>query len=142
MLTLQIVIDTNVLVSALRSLGGASYRLLSLIDVGRFEINVSVPLVFEYEEVCKRRPGPVSLDAQIVDNILDYICQMANRHRIYYLWRPFLIDPRDDMVLEVAVAGRCDVIVTHNLTVFRGADQFGIRVLTPRDFLREIGELP
>jgi putative PIN family toxin of toxin-antitoxin system len=138
----QIVIDTNVLVSALRSQRGPSYRLFTLVDAGKFEINVSVALVLEYEEVCERLPGAVPVTEQTVDNVIDYICGVANRHKIHYRWRPFLNDAEDDMVLEVAVVASADVIVTYNVADFRGVDQFGIRVLTPREFLREIGDLP
>jgi predicted nucleic acid-binding protein len=61
-------------------------------------------------------------------------------HKIYYLWRPFLRDPKDDMVLELAVSSDSRTIITHNHRDFRGAEQVGLRVLTPREFLREIGE--
>jgi len=63
------------------------------------------------------------------------------RHKIHYLWRPFLPDPKDDMVLEIAVAGQCEYIVTYNEKDFRGAAQFGVKVVTPQAFLEEIGEL-
>jgi predicted nucleic acid-binding protein len=113
-----------------------------LIGTGKFEVNLSVPLFLEYEDVCKRLVGEIPLTEPDIDAILDYFCQVAVRRPIYYLWRPFLRDPKDDMVLELAVAGGCDCIVTYNLRDFQGADQFGIRVLTPKEFLHEIGELP
>ena len=67
---------------------------------------------------------------------------MAHRHKVYYLWRPFLRDSKDDMVLELAVSAVCEIIVTYNHDDFKGVEQFGIRVLTAQEFLREIGELP
>jgi putative PIN family toxin of toxin-antitoxin system len=137
----QVVIDTNVLISALRSLRGASYRLFSLISSGRFEIYLSVPLVLEYEEVSKRQLGPIPLTPADIDDLVNYLCRVANKHAVFYAWRPFLADPEDDMVLELAVTARCDVIVTYNTTDFRGVEQFGIRALTPLEFLREIGEV-
>jgi len=76
------------------------------------------------------------------DDTIGYLCSIALRHRIHYLWRPVLPDPKDDMVLEVAVAGRCESIVTFNERDFRGTERFGIRVITPLAFLREIGEIP
>jgi putative PIN family toxin of toxin-antitoxin system len=136
----RIVIDTNVFIAALRSRRGASYRLLMLIDRGKFEVNVSVPLVLEYESVAKRFVGEISLTARDIDNILDYICAAARRRKIFYLWRPFLKDPKDDMVLEVAVAASCDFIVTFNKDDFQGVEQFGIELRTPKEFLQEIGE--
>jgi predicted nucleic acid-binding protein len=58
---------------------------------------------------------------------------------IYYLWRPHLSDPRDDMVLELAVSAKCDFIVTFNQSDFSGADVFGVRILTPKELLQKIG---
>lgn len=140
---LQIVIDTNVFVAALRSQYGASYKLFSRLESGKFEINLSVPLVIEYEAAGKRLTGKkTGLTASDIDNILDYVCSVAHRRRIHYLWRPFLSDPKDDMVLELAVTAGCEIIVTYNKNDFAGAEQFGIHVMTAQEFLREIGELP
>lgn len=113
-----------------------------LIGSGKFEINVSVPLVLEYEDVAKRLIGTISLTESNIDDIIDYICAVANRKKVFYLWRPFLKDPKDDMVLELAVAANCEFIVTYNIDDFRGVERFGLRVVTPKEFLREIGELP
>lgn len=138
---IQIVIDTNVLVAALRSKRGASYHLLSLLGDRRFEINVSVPLVLEYEKAARgliRRGG---LSARDIDDILDYICAVSHHRNIFYLWRPFLRDPKDDMVLELAVVAQCDFIITYNKRDFRGIQQFGIEALGPKEFLEKIGEL-
>ena len=135
-----IVLDTNVIVSALRSRRGASYRLLTLIGRGKFDLNVSVPLGLEYEDAAKRLIGEIALTAEDIDNILDYICAVANHYDIFFLWRPLLKDNKDDMVLELAVASGCDVIVTYNRRDFVGVELFGIRVVTPREFLAEIGE--
>jgi putative PIN family toxin of toxin-antitoxin system len=137
----QVVLDTNVVVSALRSKRGASHRLLWLIDSDKFEINLSVPLALEYEDAAKRLLDKVNLSEQDIDDILDYLLACANRHQIHYLWRPLLRDPKDDMILELAVAAGCDAIVTFNVRDFAGAEQFGIRILTPQMFLQEIGEL-
>lgn len=141
---IQIVIDTNVFVSALRSQRGASFRLLSLLGTSeRFEINISVPLLLEYEDVAKRQRNESGLTDQDVEDILDYICSVANQRQVFFLWRPFLKDPKDDMVLELAVEAQCDCIVTFNQRDFAGVErQFGIRTPGPREFLQEIGELP
>jgi putative PIN family toxin of toxin-antitoxin system len=138
----QVVINASALVSALRSRRGASHLLLTLVDSGRFEVNLSVPLFLEYQEVSKRLVGEIPLSEQDTDDILDYLCQVANRWPVFDLWRPFLRDPADDMVLEVAVAAKCEYIVTYNRRDFQGAEQFGIRVRTPKEFLQEIGVLP
>jgi putative PIN family toxin of toxin-antitoxin system len=138
----QIVIDTNVFIAALRSSRGASYKLLTLIDSGKFEANISIPLILEYEEVAKRLVGPIALSENDIDNILDYICKVAGRWKVFYLWRPFLKDPKDDMILELAITAECNFIVTYNKSDFKGVEQFGIRAVTAKEFLQEIGELP
>jgi putative PIN family toxin of toxin-antitoxin system len=135
-----VVLDTNVMVVALRSRRGASYQLLSLLGEGRFEIAVSVPLVLEYEDVLTRRDleGPYS--RQDIEDLLDFLCQVAHRQRIFFLWRPCLPDPKDDMVLELAVAAGCEAIVTFNARDFVGAERLGIRIDTPGSFLRILKE--
>jgi putative PIN family toxin of toxin-antitoxin system len=138
----HVVIDTNVLVVALRSERGASYKLLTLVESEKFSIHFSVPLVLEYEDVAKRLLEDIPLTEQDIDDILDYLCTVAQRQQVFYLWRPFLKDPKDDMVLELAVAANCDFIVTYNKRDFRGAKRFGLHVVTPKEFLEEIGELP
>jgi putative PIN family toxin of toxin-antitoxin system len=134
----RIVIDTNVFVAALRSRRGRSNRLVGLVSAERFETIISVPLILEYEDAALRLPDTLSYTAAEIREILDYICSVAVATPIYYLWRPFLPDPKDDMVLEAAVAGGCDTIVTFNASDFRGIGQFGLRSMTPRDFLEEL----
>lgn len=137
----QIVADTNVFVTALRSKFGASYKLLSLISSEKFQLNLSVPMALEYEAVAKRLADEIGLSEQAVDDILDYVISRSNRWEIYYLWRPQLNDPSDDMVLELAVTANCNYILTYNISDFRGVDKFGIEVMTPKAFLQMIGEI-
>lgn len=138
----QVVIDTNIFFAALYSQRGASYKLLSLIDSGKFGSHISVPLILEYEDVAKRNLDQINPSAQEVDDIIDYICMVANRQKIYYLWRPFLKDSKDEMVLELAVAAGCDFIITFNQRDFQGVkEEFGIGVITPKEFLQKIGEI-
>ncbi len=134
--------DTNVLVAGLRSRKGASFRLLSIVDSGKFKLAISVPLVLEYEAAAKKHLRASGLSASDVDAVIDYICAVAGHHKIYYLWRPFLPDPRDDMVLEVAVVSNATAIVTCNGADFKGIEELGLRAITPRDFLSEIREIP
>lgn len=141
-MTSRIVMDTNVLVSALRSRTGASFRLLSRIDGGKFSVCISVPLVLEYEAATKRMSKAIGLTYSDIDDVLDYICLVADRYKVYYLWRPLLRDPRDDMVLELAVASNADAIITCNKADFKGSEQFGVRIASPKEFLQQIGELP
>lgn len=137
----QIVLDTNVIVSALRSLKGASYKLVMLVGRANFEINLSVPVLLEYEDVTKRLLGQIPLTEQEIDDILDYLCGLANQRDVFYLWRPFLRDPKDDMILELAVSAQCEVIVSYNQKDFVGVEQFGIKLMSPKEFLASIGEL-
>jgi predicted nucleic acid-binding protein len=138
----RIVLDTNVLYAALRSSTGASYRLVRLVGTGRFEIVLSVPLVLEYEAAISTLVSSGPLTGSDVTAVLDYVCAVARHQDIFFLWRPFLRDPGDDLVLEVAVAGSCDHIVTFNLRDFKGIEQFGVTCLTPINFLRRIGDFP
>jgi putative PIN family toxin of toxin-antitoxin system len=135
-----IVLDTNVLVAALRSRRGSSYRLLSLVDAGFFEINVSVPLVLEYEDVLSR--PELRLSPEDARDAVDYLCTIGNRHQIHFLWRPYLDDPKDDMVLELAVTAGCRYIVTFNERDFRDIERFGLQAIRPIEFLRIIGVVP
>jgi len=105
----QIVIDTNVFVSSLRSQYGASYKLFMFLGTGKYEANISVPLALEYEETAKRLIGEIALTVSEIDDILDYIYSVAKCRKIFYLWRPFLKDPEDDMLLELAVSAECDI---------------------------------
>jgi putative PIN family toxin of toxin-antitoxin system len=135
----SVVLDTNVLVSALRSQLGASYKLLLLVGGDRFDIAVSVPLVLEYEEVARRQARRMGLTYDDIDVILDYVCTAADRRHIFFLWRPFLPDPSDDMVLELAVEAGCKYIVTFNVRHFKRVEQFGVSVITPGEFLKLLG---
>jgi putative PIN family toxin of toxin-antitoxin system len=136
-----VVLDTNVLVAAVRSRRGASFQLLSLIGTGAFEIAVSVPLVLEYEDALIRHLAATDLSEDDVRDIIDYMCSVAVRQEVFYLWRPVLKDPGDDLVLELAIAANCDAIVTHNIRDFAGLSRFGLRLLTPGEFLQELGGL-
>jgi predicted nucleic acid-binding protein len=97
-------------------------------------------LVLEYEEVLLRRVGEAFRTEESVRDVLNYLCSVGKRQPIFFRWRPTLDDPSDEMVLELAVAAGCDAIVTHNRRHFRGVQMFGIRVLSPADLLREIGD--
>lgn len=137
----QIVADTNVFVTALRSQFGASYKLLSLIDKDVYELNLSVPLALEYEAVAKRMLDEIALSEKEIDDILDFVVSKSNHWQIFYLWRPQLKDPGDDMILELAVTASCNYIITYNVKDFKGIENFGIQAITPKDFLELIGEL-
>jgi len=139
----SIVLDTNVLVAAVRSNRGASFRLLSLLGTGKFTTCISVPLLLEYEDALLTHVERSPLEVSDVGVLLDYVCAISRHVEIYFLWRPFVKDPKDDMVLEVAVTGGCDAIITFNDRDFAEVgDRFGIEIATPVEFLKRIGEAP
>jgi putative PIN family toxin of toxin-antitoxin system len=134
-----VVFDTNVLVAAVRSRRGASFQILSRVGTVDFEIAVSVPLVLEYEDALLRQTRRSGLRAADVRDLVDYLCSVARQQDIFFLWRPLLRDPNDDMVAEVAVAAGCEAIITHNRRDFAGAEKLNLRVLSPAEFLKQIG---
>ena len=133
----NIVIDTNVLLSALYSNRGASYKLLSIIDSDKFVVNISTTLIYEYEEILKKKS---KLEFKYIDSILNYICKIGKKNKIFYLWRPKLKDVDDDFLLELAVKSD-SIIVTLNKKDFKPAKQFNLKVMTPKEFLQYIGEI-
>ena len=135
----RIVLDTNVLVSGLRSSRGASYRLLQSVGVVDFEIALSIPLVLEYEDVLRRESEGLGLSHDDVERLMRYLCSVAHLQEIHFLWRPLLRDPKDDHVLELAVGAGCGLIVTHNIRDFAESVTFGIEAIRPGEFLRRIG---
>lgn len=132
-------LDTNVLVAGLRSKKGAAFKLLSLVGKGDFEICLSVPVVLEYEEVLLDQLEELHFTESDVRDLLNYFCSVGKHQEIYFLWRPYLRDTKDDLVLEAAVAGNCDAIITYNRRDFAGAEKFGVQILTPGEFLKRIG---
>lgn len=135
----DIVLDTNVLVSALKSKKGVSFKLLTKVGKNIFNTHISVPLIFEYEDVLKREIHNSRLTQKEIDDIIDYICSVSEEHELYYLWRPCLNDPKDEMILELAVTANCEYIVTHNIKDYKNVKGFNVRAITPSEFLKLIG---
>ena len=126
------------LIDGLRFRRGASFALLRLLEARAFEISVSVPLVLEYEAVGRRNARELGLTHTDIDVVVDYLCEVAHERQIFSLWRPSLWDPKDDMVLEVAVEAECDYVVTFNLRDVAGIEQFGLRAIPPAQFLDQL----
>lgn len=137
----DIVLDTNVIIAALRSKRGASNKLLSLVGTQKFEIHDSVALILEYEDVIQRHRTELGLSLDNVSDFIDALCSMTHHHKIYFLWRPTLSDVGDELVLELAITAGCEYIVTHNISDFKGVDKFGIQAITPKEFLKIIREV-
>lgn len=137
---MRFVLDTNVLVAALRSPFGASYALVSALPVAGWELVLSVPVYVEYQDVLLR-PGivPPTYTPQDIISVCRFLASIAHAQDIYFLWPSFLPDPKDDMLLELAVAAGATHIVTHNVRHFHSAEGFGVRALAPAAFLRSVG---
>jgi putative PIN family toxin of toxin-antitoxin system len=135
---LRIILDTNVLYSGLYSSKGASFKVLRAIGDGKLRSVLSTALLFEYEDVLKRNQEILNLSNQEIEKILDNLCLLSDHQKIYFLWRPRLSDPQDDHLLELAVASGVNLVVTHNISDFKGSDKFGVRPITPKELLEEI----
>lgn len=96
----------------------------------------------EYRDVLSREDLNLAVSEADIEALIEFHCAVAEKHQIFFLWRPYLADPKDDMVLELAVTARCDSVVTYNDRDFVGIEKFGIRAITPATFLQEIGVLP
>ncbi len=139
---MRVVFDTNVLAAALRSKNGASFALISMLPSPKFELAVSIPLYLEYLDVLMRpevKPSNIS-NADVlgfIRKMLDY----SHKQSIYFRWRPWLKDPNDDMILELAIASQSSYIVTFNLKDFQNIELFGIEAISPSDFLEIVRKL-
>ena len=133
---MKIVVDTSVLVAAARSRQGASFALVSSLPNARFEIALSVSLYTEWQAVLTRpEHRPPGLQVEDVLAYLRYLASIAHLQDIHYLWRPFLRDPDDDMVLECAVASGSQYLVTHNVRDFMRIAELGVSPITPAAFM-------
>lgn len=135
---MKVVLDTDVMVAALRSATGASRRILLAGIDRRISLLLSTTLLFEYEDVLKRENhlDAAGATAGDVDVILDMMASKAELVEMHYLWRPQLSDAADEMVLETAVNGGADFLVTFNARDFGAVpSKFGITVVLPRDLI-------
>jgi putative PIN family toxin of toxin-antitoxin system len=135
------VLDTSVIVAALRSRSGASNAVLEHVARGQLHPLVSTALFLEYEEVVKRPDVRLAtgMSEEDVDGFLAALASAAEAVDVNFRWRPQLSDPKDELVLETAINGEADALVTHNLRDFEPVTRlFGLRVLLPRDVLKEL----
>jgi putative PIN family toxin of toxin-antitoxin system len=134
------VLDTNILIHARRSRDGASNALLRAAEHRTFIILGSVPLFFEYEAVLTRpeQLAATGLTNELALEFLDHLAGLVAPVKLHYLWRPQLSDVADEMVLETAINGRADVIVTFNRRHFGPAAKFGIGLASPGEVWKRI----
>ena len=139
---MNIVLDTNIIVAGLKSRNGASFQVLSAMQNQRFTLILSVPLLFEYEAVLKRgKLAPAIQNNADADLFLDRLAAIGRPVTLYFTWRPVLPDPADDMVLETAISGQAEAIVTFNRKDFKEATRrFDIPIISPATFLQTLKE--
>ena len=135
-------LDTDVVVAAMRSPTGGSAELLRRIDAGRAAMLLTVALALEYEAICtlaehRLAAGLSALEAGVY---VDGLIGLAEPVRSFFRWRPQLSDPGDELVLEAAVNGQADAIVTFNESHLREARKFGIAVVRPAEALRRMNK--
>jgi len=130
---MRIVLDTDVVVAGLRSHRGASRAWLRAALRREVEILLSVPLVLQYEEVLLRPEILAAIDGtpKRVGQFLDVLCAVGRPVEIFFLWRPTLRDPDDEMVLEAAMHGRADRLLTFNLRDFVAGKRLGVSIERP-----------
>ncbi len=137
---IQVVIDTNVVLSAMRSRKGASFALIRTMESGVWQPNISATLLLEYEAVLYRHAHAAVVPTQVCDAVIGAFAALGRWNPIYFRWRSFLADPADDFLLELALASAAEFVVTFNLRHLVPLKGYGIRVVTPAQFLRIMEE--
>jgi predicted nucleic acid-binding protein len=126
----------SILVAAARSRNGASFQLVSMLPTPRFDFALTIALYTEWQAVLTRPEHmPPGATIAAVLGYLRYLASLAHLQDVHFLWRPFLRDPDDDMVLECAVASGSQYIVTHNVKDFRRVSELKVQAIVPADFL-------
>ncbi len=135
-----VTVDTNVIFSALYSNLGASHQILRLIIEEKIKLALSPQMYFEYYDVLVREGNltKLSLTIEEVEDILDLLALLAQKHSIYFLLRPNLMDEKDNLVVECAFASDSDYLITSNVKHFKGSELkgFKFKVVTPREFYK------
>jgi putative PIN family toxin of toxin-antitoxin system len=137
----KVVLDTDVVVAAMRSPSGASAAILRAARQGKATLLLSVPLALEYEAVCSKAEHRLAagLTGRQVAVYLDAVIAIATPVEPHFLWRPQLRDPNDEMVLEAAINGRADALVTFNIRDYGLApSRFGVEALLPREAIARL----
>ena len=137
----RVVLDTPVIVAALRTRHGAANRVLRLVASGRLVLLATPPLFLEYEDVLRRPEQRLvhGLTPEAIDQFLAELAALVEPVDVHFLWRPQVRDPSDEMVLEAAINGQADALVTYNVKHFAApGDRFGIAILRPADVLEKV----
>lgn len=121
----------------MRSQNGASQQLLRMLPSPKFTPALSLSFYVEWQAVLTRPEHmPPGATNEQMHSFLRYLASLCHLQDIHYLWRPFLRDPNDDMVLECAVASGCPYLVTHNVRDFQHSHELGVQAIRPGPFLQ------
>lgn len=134
------ILDTDVIIAALRSTKGASAEIIRRVLRGEMRIELTVAMALEYEAVATRAEHLIAgeLTAKEALNLIDTLAALAKPVEIHFRWRPQLRDVDDEMVLEAAINANDRTIVTFNARDFAGAERFDVKVLSPREILERL----
>ncbi len=135
---MRAVMDTNVLVAALRSRQGASFEIFRRLRIGEWTAVLSNHLLFEYEEILKRQSLLLGLSFEDVDELLNAICARGEQSLLSHSWKPILSDPDDEPLVQLAIESDAFRIVSHNVRHLLPAVQLGVELLRPREFLDKL----
>lgn len=127
--------DTNVVVSGLRSTKGASHELLARLRTGDWTLVISNTVLGEYHEVLHREAEALRLTHPETDSFIDDLCDLAQRFSPTTPWQPTANDPDDEAIIQLAREAQVLYLVTHNIRDVSRAAQFGVRVVRPAEFL-------
>jgi putative PIN family toxin of toxin-antitoxin system len=129
------IIDTNILFSGLRSRTGSSFQIIEGVADGIIVPAVTVPLILEYEDVLMRPEALPHFSSKEIRSFIDWWVSVSQIHAVHFLWRPYLGDPKDDMLLEAAMASGAKHIISFNLRHLEPSTKFGIKPLSPSEYL-------
>lgn len=126
------VLDTNIIYAGMRSRHGASFAILDALSQKKWTL---LTVLTEYEEILKRESRVLNLANDQIEKLLDSLCALAERHTLTSLWLPVLQDPDHEFLIHLAVEAKADYLVTHNIRHLTPAEQYGVNLVAPREFL-------
>lgn len=139
---IRAVLDTNVLLSALRSQDGASFQIVDRLERGEFVLVLSQTVLAEYDEVLNRELIPLGYPAAAIGVFLDDMCRAVEIHRPSGFWKTALPDADDEALAQLAMESKIDYLVTHNVRHFPSERLSAVRVVDPKTFLHILRQLP
>ncbi len=139
---IRAILDTNVVLSALRSRNGASFEIMKRLELGEFTLLLSNTVLAEYEEILKRELVPLGFSHVWIEQFLDELCLEAQSFKPSASWKPALPDPDDEPLAQLAMESKIDYLVTHNVRHFPADRLPAVRVVDPKTFLDIVRQSP